>query len=142
MVVPVSDVDVSRFVDRNRNGLVEARGATDTVSFSFFAIASECADIAVRGDNTDGMIAAITHVDVPASVNREAVGTIELPDLLIAVGQTRLTGSRKRLDPNDHQLGDCNIRHPQYHDADEQQPLGQASRPPNAAAQRDIKRRI
>src|SRR5215475_12296158 len=142
MVVPVSDVDVSRFVDRNRNGLVEARGATDTVSFSFFAIASECADIAVRGDNTDGMIAAITHVDVPASVNREAVGTIELPDLLIAVGQTRLTGSRKRLDPHDQQLGDYDISRPHCQDTSEQQPLGQPSRPPNAEALPDIKRRI
>jgi len=142
MVVPISDIDVSRFVDRNRNGLVEARGGSDAICFSFFAIASEGADIAIRGDNTDGMIAPIAHVHVPASINREAVGTIELSDLPIAVGQTRLTGSRKGLDPNNRHLGDYDINRTHYDDAREQQSLGQASRPPNAEAPPAIKRRI
>src|SRR5215467_12461419 len=131
MVVPVSDIDISRFVDRNRNGLVEARGGSNAIGFSLFAIAGECADIAVRGDNTDSVIAAIAHVDVPAPINCKAVGTIELPDLLIAVDQTRLTGSRKRLDPTDQHLGDYGVHRARCQDASEQRPLGQPSRPPN-----------
>src|SRR5262249_6835337 len=116
MVVPISDIDVSRFVDRNRYRLVEARSSTSAISFAFFNIASECAGIPVRGNHTDGVVAAIAHVHVPASINREAVGTIELSDLPVTVGQTCLAGSRKRLDPNDRHLGGRKVRTRRHQD--------------------------
>jgi len=52
------------------------------------------------------------------------VGTIELSDLPVAIGQAGLTGSRKCLDPSHWCLGDCNTRGPSHEDGSEHESAG------------------
>src|SRR3954466_12232698 len=100
MIVPVGHVALPGFVDRRRDRLSEACVDSGPVGVSFLAISSKRPDIAVCGDDTNGMVAAITHIEVALRVDGEAVSAIELSHLAVAVGKPGLTTSRKALHPN------------------------------------------
>jgi hypothetical protein len=107
--LPDGSIDAPGLVDRDRDRLLEARGATDAVGISFLAVSSQRPDIAVRCHDPDGMVAAIAYIDIAFPIDREAVRPVELSDLAIAVSQTGLTTTCEGCNPH-LRLSACKTR--------------------------------
>src|SRR5206468_2434256 len=55
VIVPVGHIDISCYIDRNRDRLVKARCSTNPIALSLLAVSGECPDITVGCDDTDRM---------------------------------------------------------------------------------------